>query len=99
MGAILTAWVKGLWKKKKQEHKADDAVKLCVQILMRKEIEKVCDKWLALGHIPIDKSEAVLDEINEMYKPYKDIDGNSTGDIKYQQLTALPIKDTDKEAR
>lgn len=97
LSAIMLAWIKGVRANSKQKKDEDEHVKQAVKILLRKELERECNKYLELGYIPVEESEDALDTVNELWEPYDGLHGNSTGESKHKQFIELPIRRSDKE--
>lgn len=76
---IAYAYVKNFVKK---QDARDDAVRS----LLRTEIINVCHKSMENGYIAIYNLENVID----MYKSYKALDGNGAIDTIYEQAIELP---------
>ena len=102
MIAIVGAWCKKLQaklKKKQQEEELkklqEDALREAVKAILHDMIFQLCEKYLALGYIPVDESEDVLERGRVLWKGYSGILGNSTGEDVYKKFKALPVKNPD----
>lgn len=92
LGAIMIAWVKKLKKRVKQNHKEQDFIVQGLKALLKREIIRECDKYISLGYIPLEESQEILEELNELYEPYDGIGGNGPGEKKYKTTMNLPYK-------
>ena len=88
MGAVI----KQLSTRIKQEQKESDAIKTAMVAMLHDRLFQCCKHHIKNGYIPVDESEAVLDNLKLLYDTYTALGGNGTGTEMYKRTKALPIK-------
>ena len=92
----LTAAVKKLWNKQKEQAKAQEkrqeTVEKGVMALLHDGLFRACSTALEKGKINVDE----MDNINYLYKPYATLGGNGTGKQLFERVNQLPIESADK---
>ena len=92
MVAILVAWIKSLQNKLKAKQTEQNALKSGMIAILHDRLFEICNQYLALGYIPVEKSEEILDNAKMVYDAYHGIGGNGTGTKIYEKFLALPIE-------
>ena len=90
--AIMGAWCKGLQDKLKKKQVEQDALKEGMKAILHDMLFQICEKYLALGYIPVDESEDILDRGAVVWKAYSGLGGNGTGESVYTRFLNLPIR-------
>lgn len=90
--ASMLAWCKNLQKKLKQKQTEQEALKAGMIAILHDRLFDICNEYLALGYIPADKSEEILDNAKMIYDAYHGIGGNGTGTIIYEKFLKLHIR-------
>lgn len=90
--AGMVAWCKSLQKKLKQKQTEQDALKEGMKAILHDMLFQICEKYLALGYIPVEDSEEVLARAAVLWNAYSGLNGNGTGEKVYTRFTNLPIK-------
>ena len=80
--------VKYLWKKVKEEHKEQIAIKSGVLALAHDRIFQACKYFIGKGTIGLDE----LRNIEYLYNAYHDLGGNGTGTELYKRVKSLPLE-------
>ena len=93
-GAIMVAWVKKLQAKLKQKQKEQDALIDGVKAILHDMLFQICEKYLAMGYIPVSEAEDVITRLDMVYNAYTALNGNSSGTTIYKNTKALPIKNS-----
>lgn len=75
------------------QHKEDEAVCEGVKALLHDRIYVECGRWIARGYCPMEDRK----NIEYMYRPYKELGGNGTGERLYNAVQALPFEPPEKE--
>lgn len=88
MLATMGVWIKKLQNKLKQQ----DAVTEGLKAILHDMLFQLCEKYLALGYIPVEESEEVLTREKVIYDAYSGLHGNSTGSDVHKNFRNLPIK-------
>ena len=91
-GTVMIAWVKTLQTKLKKKQEEQDALREGMKAILHDMLFQLCEKYLALGYIPVAEAEDILDRAKVIYKAYKGLKGNGTGTTLYEKFVALPIK-------
>ena len=89
---IMLAWIKNLQNKLKIKQIEQDALKSGMIALLHNQLTGVCNKYLALGYIPVSESEDVLNDAKKLYDAYHGIGGNGTGTTIYEKFLKLQIR-------
>lgn len=92
---ILGLWCKSLQSKFKIKQVEQDALKEGMKAVLHDLLFQICEKYLALGYIPVQDSEEILARAKVLWKAYSGLNGNSTGETVYTRFTGLPIKNPD----
>lgn len=94
-GAIITAiggWCAHLNSSIKQRREEQEALKTAMVAILHDRLFQICNNYLALGYIPVDKSEDILDNAKIVYEAYHTLGGNGTGTDVYNKFKSLKIK-------
>lgn len=91
--AVLAFMMKQLDKKIKQERAENEAIKTAMVAILHDRLFQCCRYHIKNGYIPLDESEAVLDNLKMLYDTYSALGGNGTGTEIYNRAKALPLKD------
>lgn len=75
------------------QHKEDEAVCEGVKALLHDRIYVECGRWIARGYCPMEDRK----NIEYMYRPYKELGGNGTGERLYNAVQDLPFDPPEKE--
>ena len=94
---MMIAWCKKLQAKLKQKQKEQDALIEGVKAILHDMLFQICEKYLALGYLPVDEAEDVISRVNMVYNAYTALNGNGTGTTMYNNFMALPIKKREDE--
>lgn len=95
--SCLGMWCKMLNSKLKEKTKEQEALKSGMIAILHDRLFHICNYYLSLGYIPVDKSEEVLDNAKIIYEAYHGIGGNSTGTVLYEKLLKLKVQKPDSE--
>jgi hypothetical protein len=93
--AILGGWCKILQGKLKQRQAEDTALKEGMKAILHDMLFQICEKYLALGYIPLNEFEDISNREKTIYEAYSGLKGNSTGTDIHKKFKALPTKDLD----
>ena len=69
-----------------------EALKAGMVAILHDRLFQLCNNYLALGYIPVDKSEEILDNINIIYNAYHCLGGNGTGTDIYNKFKKLHVR-------
>lgn len=69
-------------------HETDMTLKAGIVGLLHHDIYQLCNHYLAAGYISTDD----LDDLNYLFRSYKALGGNGTGEALYNRVLELPIK-------
>lgn len=98
-GAIMTAWCKKLKDKLKtkveSEKIKEDAIVEGLKAVLHDILFQICEDYVELGYIPIDKMEKLKNREKIIYKAYNGLNGNSTGTDIHEAFNSLPFKNPD----
>lgn len=89
---IMLAWIKQLQNKLKQKQLEQDSLQSGMIALLHSDLKRMCNQYLALGCIPVEDSQEILEDARKLYEAYHGIGGNGTGTEIYNKFKALPIK-------
>lgn len=95
MGAVtsgIALWCKHLSKKLKERKAEQDALKSGMIAILHDRLFQICNEYLALGYIPVNESEEILDNAKIIYDAYHVLGGNGTGTAVYEKFLKLHIK-------
>lgn len=95
--AILGEWCRRLTKKLKHKQTEYDALKVAMVAILHDKLFDICNCYLALGYIPADKAEEILDNVKMIYEAYHALGGNGTGTLIYEKFLALKVRSAPKE--
>ena len=90
--SVMVAWCKKLQGKLKMKQKEQDALIAGVKAILHDMLFQICEKYLALGYIPVDEAEDVISRVKMIYEAYTSLHGNGTGTTMYENFMRLPIK-------
>lgn len=93
----LLTWSRNLQKKLKVKQVEQDALKSGMIAILHDRLFCICNKYLSLGYIPVEKSEEILDNAKMIYDAYHGIGGNGTGTTIYEKFLKLHIRNEGKE--
>lgn len=100
-GAIMTAWCKHLKNKLKakveSEKIKEDAIVEGLKAVLHDILFQICEDYIELGYIPINKVEKLKNREKIIYKAYNGLHGNSTGTDVHEAFNALPFKNPDEK--
>lgn len=85
-------WCKRLQSKLKMKQAEQDALKAGMMAILHDRLFCICNKYLSLGYIPVEKSEEILDNAKMIYDAYHGIGGNGTGTTIYEKFKMLKIR-------
>lgn len=94
---MLGVWCKCLHSKLKEKAKEQDALKSGMIAILHDRLFHICNYYLNLGYIPVEKSEEILDNAEIIYKAYHGIGGNGTGTVLYEKFLKLKVKNGSSE--
>ncbi|WP_333603531.1 hypothetical protein [Lactobacillus acetotolerans] len=86
----LREWVMYIRHKKEQQ----DAMKNGVLAMLHHELYVECSTYINQGYITTSK----LDDLNYIFRSYKALGGNGTGEILYNRASKLDIRKDDDYA-
>lgn len=87
-GGIIV-WCKDLSKKKK-------ALKSGLLAILHDRLFSICNQYLAMDYIPVEKSEEILDNAKIIYDAYHNLGGNGTGTTIYKKFMKLQVREGEK---
>lgn len=90
-GGIIV-WCKDLNKKTKERKLEQEALKSGLLAILHDRLFQLCNYYLALGYIPVEKSEEILDNTKIVYNAYHNLGGNGTGTTIYEKFLKLHVK-------
>lgn len=98
----MLAWVKSIAKeateKQKREQAKQEAIEDAVIIILHDMLFQICEEYIELGYIPLDKVEKVKNREKKIYKAYSEgLHANSTGTDMHNAFNALPFKSDEEE--
>ncbi len=96
VGAI-GSWCKWLSKALKAREAEQVAIKSAIKAILHDKLFKICNYYLGLGYIPVEKSEEILDNAKMIYDAYHTLGGNGTGTNIYNKFLKLHIEHRDGE--
>lgn len=88
---IVKKEMKDRAKKVEEESKEQDLIKVGVLSLLHDRIYQACQYHIASGHITVQD----LDNLEYLYKGYRGLGGNGTGEELYKRCKSLPIVPND----
>lgn len=94
-GGIIV-WCKDLNKKIKERKAEQEALKSGLLAILHDRLFSICNQYLAMDYIPVDKSEEILDNAKIIYDAYHDLGGNSTGTAIYKKFMKLQVRKGEK---
>lgn len=90
--ACISAWCGHLSASIKHRKVEQDALKTAMIAILHDRLFQECNQYLALGYIPVEKSEAILDNVKIIYDAYHTLGGNGTGTDVYNKFKSLKIR-------
>ena len=94
---ILTACYNKIKAKLNKTEEEYNALKQAMIAMLHDSLYKSCSKYIALGYIPLEKAEEIMDNLKMIYEAYHALGGNGTGTEIYQRFKALPIRSVEVE--
>lgn len=76
----------------KQERTENEAIKTAMIAMLHDRLFQCCRHHIKNGFIPLDESEAVLDNLKLLYDTYSALGGNGTGTELYTRTKSLPLR-------
>lgn len=94
MFVILSGLLGQLFRQMKVQCSKTQAINEGVLALLHDRLYQACQYYIKLGHCPIDGR----DNLEYMFRPYKALGGNGTGEELYNRCLALPYEpESEKE--
>ena len=90
-GGIII-WCKDLSKKIKERKAEQEALKSGLLAILHDRLFSICNQYLAMDYIPVDKSEEILDNAKIIYDAYHGLGGNGTGTAIYKKFMKLQVR-------
>jgi len=84
-GGALFGWFLSQWQTHRKHGKAIDAGLVG---LLHHEVYMLCNRHIETGYISTDD----LDDLNYLFRSYKSLGGNGTGEALYNKVLQLQIK-------
>ena len=94
-GGIIV-WCKDLSKKIKERKAEQEALKSGLLAILHDRLFSICNQYLAMDYIPVDKSEEILDNAKIIYDAYHGLGGNGTGTAIYEKFMKLQVRKGEK---
>ena len=69
-----------------------EAIKTGMIAILHDRLFQLCNYYLELGYIPLDKAEEILDNLKILYDAYHALGGNGTGTDIYNRTKKLPLR-------
>ena len=91
--AVLGGAYHILRKKVSAQKKEYDDICEGVKALLHDRIYEECSRWIAKGYCGLDDRK----NIEYMYRPYRSLHGNGTGERLYNTVQALPFEPSERE--
>lgn len=99
--SIITGWCTSMSRtlraRKKEQDKEYEALKTAMKAILHDRLFQLCNHHLALGYIPVEKAEEIMDNAKMVYDAYHALGGNGTGTEIYNKFKSLKIKKIEKE--
>jgi hypothetical protein len=93
--ALIIAVITWLWRALLRRKQENDEIKEGMMALLHDRIYQACSFFIARGWCsPEDRSN-----LEYLYKPYKALGGNGTGESLYHKCMELPISADEKEVK
>ena len=89
--SVLGYLIRQLYKKINQEVAERTAMKTAMIAMLHDMLFQSCQYYIKLGHIPLEDSERVLDNLEMLYNAYSALGGNGTGTAIYKRTKELPL--------
>lgn len=80
--AAMAKWIKEKFKKQ-------DALTAASLALLHDKIYRYCTEYIEQNRVSVED----LENLGHLYRAYKALGGNGTGEALYKRVQALPIKD------
>lgn len=90
-GGIIV-WCKDLSKKNKERKTEQEALKSGLLAILHDRLFSICNQYLAMDYIPVEKSEEILDNAKIIYDAYHSLGGNGTGTAIYEKFIKLQVR-------
>lgn len=84
-GGALFGWFLSHWQTHRKHGKAID---VGLVGLLHHEVYMLCNRYIETGYISTDD----LDDLNYLFRSYKALGGNGTGEVLYNKVLQLQIK-------
>lgn len=81
-----------IWGMIKRRIEANHSMRSALVALLHHQIYEQCNQHLARGYISTDD----LDDLGYLYRSYKALHGNGTGEALYNKVVALPYKNKEE---
>ena len=95
ISAILSAAYRKLSKQLKMEQVKAQSINAAVLALLHDRLYQACQFYLKRKYCTVDDR----DNLEYMFKPYKALGGNGTGEELYNRCLALPYEATESEGK
>ena len=89
---VLTAYYKKLKTKLNRTADEHKALKQAMIAMLHDSLYKSCSKYIALGYIPLEKAEEIMENLKMIYDAYHALGGNGSVTEIYKRFKRLPIK-------
>ena len=89
--AVVSFGFKSLKKKIQEKESEQNAIKVAMIAILHDKLFSLCKQYLALGYIPVDDSEGIMDNVKGIYEAYHALGGNGTGTDIYNKFLKLRI--------
>lgn len=89
---VLTFCYKKLASMLKKRAGEQDAIKTAMIAMLHDRLFAECNKYLSLGHIPVEDAEEILNNLGILYDAYHVLGGNGTGTKLYERVCKLKIE-------
>jgi len=93
--ALIIALMTWMLKKMRERQKESCIRKEAMLALLHDRLYRSCSYFLSQGYCPVDDRE----NLECLYKPYKALGGNGTGENLYHKCMELPISADEKEVK
>ena len=87
--ALIIAIITWLWRQLLKRRNENDAVREGMMALLHDRIYQACSYFLKRGWCSMEDRS----NLEYLYKPYKALGGNGTGESLYQRCLALPFEE------
>lgn len=90
--SFISVWCKRLSVSLKERRAEQEALKTAMIAILHDRLFHICNVYLLMGYIPVEKSEEILDNAKIVYEAYHTLGGNGTGTEVYSKFKGLKIK-------